>query len=338
MIIGNRIYRFKNGKKILLSNVYGTFNIRNFDKPIRKWYRKNPYAKKLDEKWICQDYRIDQQRPQRNVYSEAYLEIKEITEIEKRYLDKLIEELEKDIDYPTVWDDGENWYYEETIYCPDCGKRRKVLTSETHCEFCGFEFSKAKNCPKCNRLNLEDNVFCTECGHDFHKEDVDEKDVEIVHDNSKKIYCSECCHVNVGNNYCTECGHKLRKVINEEIDKKYCQDCGCKVDKNAKYCTECGSRIGISEEFVKCAVCGEWIGRFYEDRYCVNCGHDNKKRSRLLVTNNVTYKDILFGNISDNKRIDLRLSKICPNCNAEHQPYFNYCEDCGTKLIEKNRR
>ena len=230
MILGNPTYRFVNGEMKVFTNVEAKYNIYNFSKPIRKWYRYNPYAKKLNDEWICQDYRIDQQRPQRNVYSEAYIHIIQITEIERKYLDRLIDELEKNIEYPTVYDDGKNWYYEETIYCPDCGKRRKVLTSKTHCEFCGFEFSKAKNCPKCNRLNLEDNQFCTECGHDFN-----ENIIENIIDDSL-IECSNCGKlINSEYEFCTECGYKLNVVK--------CKYCGMKNSGANVYCGYCGEKI-----------------------------------------------------------------------------------------------
>ena len=85
--------------------------------------------------------------------------------MEKKVLDNVINKIEKNINYPTVYDDGENIYYEDTIHCPKCGKRRKVLTSKTNCEECGFEFSKAKKCLKCKDLNLNEYNYCVHCGN-----------------------------------------------------------------------------------------------------------------------------------------------------------------------------
>ena len=38
--------------------------------------------------------------------------------------------------------------------------RRKVLTSKTHCEFCGFEFSESVKCSECGGLNLKNSDVC----------------------------------------------------------------------------------------------------------------------------------------------------------------------------------
>lgn len=166
MIINRRIYIWKkNGDLELMSRTPYTYKISEIEKKIREWYRFNPYAKKVNENWICSDYRIDQQRPQRKVYSEKYIEIVSISEMEKVVLNEVIQKIESEINYPTVWDDGKNEYYEDTIHCPKCMKRRKVLTSHSHCEFCGFEFSKSKKCPKCKDLSPSDSNFCIHCGN-----------------------------------------------------------------------------------------------------------------------------------------------------------------------------
>ena len=95
MIINRRIYIWKkNGDLELMSRTPYTYKISEIEKKIREWYRFNPYAKKLDENWICSDYRIDQQRPQRKVYSEKYIEIVSISEMEKVVLNDVIQKIE----------------------------------------------------------------------------------------------------------------------------------------------------------------------------------------------------------------------------------------------------
>lgn len=140
------------------------------------------------------------------------------------------------------------------------------------------------------------------------------------------IYCSECSSKNtIYDNYCVECGHKLKNISkNDKLYKKFCECCGSKMNKHDIYCDECGHKLS-NEKIKICSVCGEWIGN---DRYCSNCGHDTINRWTLVCANT---KD----NISSSKRIDIHRPKICPNCNTEHQIYFNYCECCGTKLVKK---
>jgi len=165
MIIDEKIYIFPNGNMRLLSKTRYTYKIDEIEKKLKKWYSLHPYSKKINETVFCGDYRIDQQRPQRNVYSEVYWKIISISEMEKRVLDETVKKIESNINYPTVYDDGKNIYYEETIHCPNCGRRRKVLTSKTNCEYCGFEFSKGERCPNCNDLNLKNSNYCIQCGN-----------------------------------------------------------------------------------------------------------------------------------------------------------------------------
>lgn len=145
----------------------------------------------------------------------------------------------------------------------------------------------------------------------------------------ESIFCSECSSRNtIYDDYCRECGHKLKKISEKNrFNRKYCKFCGSPLDKNSNYCGECGKEISKETNKMKiCSVCGEWIGN---DRYCSNCGHDTIKRRVLLIGNKYSIRS------KDLKGIDVKLRKKCPNCNAEHQIYFNYCEQCGTKLIKK---
>lgn len=220
---------------------------------INKWYKRHPYAKRLNKYWICGDYRIDQQRPQRNVISDNYIKIISISEMEEMKLTKLITSLESQINYPTMWDDGKNEYYEETIYCPQCGKRRKVLTSKIHCEFCGFEFEKAKKCPKCNNLNLKENNYCIHCGHKF----IEKKANEIIR-------CPKCGRVK--SEYDTHC-----RMCNFDFSKyTQCPKCG-KLTEKRNYCLYCGEKL----QRIKCSECGEKNN--LENKYCKYCGNNLRK-------------------------------------------------------------
>lgn len=181
MRIGNRIYYFENGEMKLLSNVEQTFNIYSFREPIIKWYRKNPYAKRINQKWICKDYRIDQQRPKRNVYSEAYLKIIEITEIEERHLTDLIKKLEENINYPKViFDNGKEYVIDEKIK-----KEEKIK-----CEEKMIKVEKI-HCSKCGMLIHNEDNYCCYCG-----------------EKQESRICKKCGS-KINGNYCSECGEKL---------------------------------------------------------------------------------------------------------------------------------
>lgn len=263
MRLAVQMYYLKNGKMTLISNHEESYDVLSMVIPIRKWYKNNPYAKRISKEWICQDYRIDQQRPQRNVYSEAYIKIISITDMEESHLSMLIEKLESEIDYPTVWDDGKNKYYEETIYCPNCGKRRKVLTSKTHCEFCGFEFDKALKCPKCNALNMKGSKFCIKCGYKFRKEPfINNNDFEVIKNkNVEKIKCPICGEKKSKYfNKCQNCGFDYE-------NKKKCVKCGEWVDEDDEVCCFCGQKLSV---FVKCQDCGE--NNNTKNNYCTKCG------------------------------------------------------------------
>ena len=259
MKLDERLYYFKNGEMKLLSSWKMTFKISNVEKPIRKWYRQHPYSKRLNKKWICGDYRIDQQRPQRKVYSEWYLKIVEITEMEERYLDDLIKKIESEIDYPCVWDDGKNRYYEDVIHCPNCGKRRKVLTSKTNCEFCGFEFKKALKCPNCKDLSLNGSEKCIHCGYEFHKKDnpferINRNGVEIIR-------CPKCGSVKLDNcDKCRCCNFNFK-------NKKKCVRCKSWVDEDSNFCNMCGQKL---EMFIYCGNCG--FKNSLEYNFCSKCG------------------------------------------------------------------
>lgn len=229
MILRASMYHLKNGEMKEFFREEKQYDVLSMGMVIHKWYRKNKYAKRVGRKWICQDYRIDQQRPQRNVYSEAYLQVISMTELEEKHFDNLIKNIEKDIEYPTVWDNGEEVFYEKTIYCPNCGKRRKVLTSKTHCEFCGFEFSDSIECSECGGLNLKDSDVCRICGHDLNEESDDEEENYVMR-------CFNCHkEIEYGDKYCCNCGIKLKNVVE-------CEYCGKEINEGSVYCNYCGRK------------------------------------------------------------------------------------------------
>lgn len=267
MIIENISCCLNNGNWEIRRKTYQTLDMLGVMKRIDYWYKDFPYAKRINDKYICSDYRIDQQRPQRNVRSDYYIKIVSITPMEEIWFDKLIEKYENKIDYPTTWDDGENRYYEETIYCPKCGKRRKVLTSHTHCEFCGFEFNKAIKCPKCNSLNLKGSNHCINCNYEFRKESfINNKEYKVKKDEYiEKIKCPKC-GTNKSKYFdtCQNCGFEYK-------NKKECPKCHEWIDEKDKYCCHCGQKQIV---YIKCEKCGSTNKN--ENNYCKNCGEKLK--------------------------------------------------------------
>lgn len=271
MKVITKIFYTHDGKMSLIYNDEKTCNKLKASQIIRRWYRKNQYAKRVDKEWICSDYRVDQQRPQRNVYSEAYIQITSMTEMEETYIDTTIKSLEMNREYPTVWDDGKNEYYEETIYCPNCGKRRKVLTSKEHCEFCGFEFSKAKKCPKCNSLNLKGSNYCIKCNYEFRKKSfINNDDFEVKKKEKNDVVKCPICNKNKSEYFdtCQNCGFDFTK-------NKQCPKCKKWINNEDKYCGYCGQKLKV---FVECKNCGKKNDN--ENRFCTGCGKKIRLRRK----------------------------------------------------------
>lgn len=263
MKLEERLYYYGNGKMNLFTKFRKTYNIANVYKPLKIWYKKHPYAKRLDDGWICSDYRIDQQRPQRRVFSEGYIKFVEITEIEEKVVDKIISELESKIDYPCVWDDGEHSYYEEKIICPNCHKERKVLTSETECEFCGFKFDEAFKCSECGALNLKGSDECINCHTKFNKKSfINNEEVEIIKNKENKSVKCPVCNTRKSKYFdeCQNCGFTYH-------DKKQCPICHKWIKKGDNFCQYCGTKQKV---YIKCKNCGKEMDN--EKNYCTKCG------------------------------------------------------------------
>lgn len=126
MKIRTHVLFYSNGEMKPLVRSEKTYDILNYSMLIRRFYRKNPYAKRIDKNWICQDYRIDQQRPIRNVYSEGYLEIVYMTEMEEMSLNNMIKLLEKDRIYPFICPYCETENMKGNNYCIKCGNKLEV--------------------------------------------------------------------------------------------------------------------------------------------------------------------------------------------------------------------
>ena len=264
LIFEERVYYYYKREMRLLSSYTYTYKISKIEKHIRKWYLIHPYAKKLNDEWICSDYRIDQQRPQRKVYSEGYIKIINISEMEKNFLNKLIEEIESEIDYPCVWDDGENRYYEDVIHCPKCGEFRTSLSSKSHCEKCGFEFKKTIKCPKCKDLSLKGSEKCSHCGHKFRKESfINNDDFEVKKGSVEIVRCPKCGSVKSKYNHqCRNCGFDFE-------GKKQCIKCHHWVSDDSHFCMYCGQRLNVLK---KCKYCGSMNDD--SNSYCTECGKE----------------------------------------------------------------
>lgn len=60
------------------------------------------------------------------------------------------------------------------------------------------------------------------------------------------IKCSNCARVNeVGKKFCSECGTKLEEEV---VEKRYCGSCGAEVEPGLKFCGECGVKVEESQE------------------------------------------------------------------------------------------
>lgn len=147
----------------------------------------------------------------------------------------------------------------------------------------------------------------------------DDKLIKIINNRLEKmndvVYCNECGKINdKENKYCIHCGHKLQKISKKDKSyKEFCVYCGEKLDKEDNFCCNCGHEVQdtILEKKI-CVICGEWCDG--SEHYCWNCGHD------------IYDKNYLPKLISDKK---------CPNCKTYYNRYSNYCDCCGTKLINK---
>ena len=155
---------------------------------------------------------------------------------------------------------------------------------------------------------MKDSDNCSHCGYDF----VNSKKNKI---NKETIKCSECRTINNSENkYCINCSHKLKKISKKDKSyKKYCTNCGMIVERGENYCKHCGSKVKkrLQKETI-CAICGEWNEN--ENKYCWNCGHNTYKRGLSFRIGSV---------------------KKCTNCKSHFIDCYNYCEECGTKLVKK---
>ena len=78
-----------------------------------------------------------------------------------------------------------------------------------------------KTCHKCGHEELEDAIFCTNCGAKF----------------ENGLFCPNCgVNINEGDAFCTSCGFHLTNELK-------CRNCGQKVNEGDAFCTNCGNKL-----------------------------------------------------------------------------------------------
>jgi len=78
-----------------------------------------------------------------------------------------------------------------------------------------------KTCHKCGHKELEDAIFCTNCGAKF----------------ESLLVCPNCgVNINEGDAFCTSCGFHLTNELK-------CRNCGQKVSEGDAFCTNCGNKL-----------------------------------------------------------------------------------------------
>lgn len=79
-----------------------------------------------------------------------------------------------------------------------------------------------KKCHNCGTSNLEDAVFCKECGTKI---------------GAKKVKCLECGEeIDENAKFCSFCGTSMKKVLR-------CHNCNSENEAGTKFCSECGSKL-----------------------------------------------------------------------------------------------
>ncbi|WP_435924358.1 SPFH domain-containing protein [Paenibacillus sp. DYY-L-2] len=86
-------------------------------------------------------------------------------------------------------------------------------------------------------------------------------------------------------------------VINTQVPKTSCQNCGAANETNAKFCNSCGHQLAA--EKVECRSCHALLDK--NAKFCSECGTS-------------------------------MMTKSCPGCNHENAPEAKFCAQCGTNL------
>lgn len=109
-----------------------------------------------------------------------------------------------------------------------------------------------KKCNNCGEILSQDDIYCPKCGSKFE---------EIS--NTKQMYCSKCGKpLESDSKFCSHCGEKVLTVkeiemnkviegsrnigqtmVNEEIKKRFCPNCGSEIGENDSFCGNCGRGV-----------------------------------------------------------------------------------------------
>lgn len=129
--------------------------------------------------------------------------------------------------------------------------------------------------------------------------------------------------------------HKSEKKINEYREQVQkikgvikCEKCGGEVSINSAFCNSCGAPMPKRnidqqpiENMVKCGKCGKYVKKGM--RFCTSCGSPMQQSE------------------PDPQVAEPEVEKIhrkCPNCGFETtDPETLFCNECGTKMIEKSK-
>lgn len=131
-----------------------------------------------------------------------------------------------------------------------------------------------KLCPKC-QVSVGGSRFCGTCGHDLHKEEVQQK-------NAMGIQCAQCNEPLEGTaKFCPNCGKKCHFCSACQQDMPVdamsclqchtelpapCGNCGHLIQgKQVKFCPECGFSVCR-----KCPQCGIEVDK--KQKFCFECG------------------------------------------------------------------
>lgn len=143
-----------------------------------------------------------------------------------------------------------------------------------------IETKKTKLCKKCNSEISEDKRYCSTCGFDTQKDEIQER-------NNKLVNCSNCgCKYSNNAKFCPECGDAYTPCVycgaDLKANSKSCHDCGkdlpapcprCGIpilDSKIKFCSECGESL-----VRKCNGCGTKIDG--NPKFCPECGINLEK-------------------------------------------------------------
>lgn len=173
-----------------------------------------------------------------------------------------------------------------------------------------------KECPKCSKLQEEDNKFCIICGYEF----------SVSKDTKKCPICNE--EQDVDNKFCIYCQYDFE---NKKVSPKYkdCPNCGRKLFKATKTCIDCGydfEKNKMPDDYVTCPNCNMKTKK--SSKTCSKCGYDFSAKA-MPETIRESKKISFLANYEFNL-------KTCPDCNTKFLKTDPFCFNCGASLVTKN--